>query len=426
MHNNVLIFDEVKEIIDNLYGTIGVRMNINLSKYPIVNESSSVSQSSFLDDCKIITEHLELPIHIIPTFSSSFETNEIVRNTGNGTSEIGAQIHIPSNLPWYKTDSMKGFPINVTIPPKALAQGHFFLMTQLSHEFSHIYLHSRRDPQKESEWATDLCALMMGFTPLWFRGRKRMWTENKSNLLVTYTQTQGYLLKDEYDFAVTYIDQLRKPFEQLRNNISSSRQKIQSLCDEISKYLEDIVLLYDFHFKHPQKSFKHPDDAVIFSKLAQSHYKTDIEIMLKDSKRDVNAIIKPLSMKQEFYKKDKQGLEDNDKVMCAIEEKLRQGLMKLKHDYEVIVQNVDVKYYTKIHSSKIKSLYKSIHKANKIIKEYRKEQKTLDNGLRYYKQYKMTSYARETDEKTLSIISHADYFAVSKAFIENEQKNLTK
>ena len=192
MHNNVLTSKEVKEIIDNLYDTIGVRMNINLSKYPAVNKSSNVSKSSFLDDCKIITDHLELPIYIIPTFSSSFETKGVVRNTGNGTSGIGAQIHIPSNLPWYKTDAMKEFPINVTIPPEALSLSHFFLMTQLSHEFSHIYLHSRRDPQKESEWATDLCALMMGFAPLWFRGRKRMWTENN----ITYTETLGYLSKE--------------------------------------------------------------------------------------------------------------------------------------------------------------------------------------------------------------------------------------
>ena len=420
MHNNVLTSKEVKEIIDNLYDTIGVRMNINLSKYPAVNKSSNVSKSSFLDDCKIITDHLELPIYIIPTFSSSFETKGVVRNTGNGTSGIGAQIHIPSNLPWYKTDAMKEFPINVTIPPEALSLSHFFLMTQLSHEFSHIYLHSRRDPQKESEWATDLCALMMGFAPLWFRGRKRMWTENN----ITYTETQGYLSKDEYDFAVTYIDQLRKPFEQLRNKISTSKQKIQSLCDDISKYLEDVVLLYDFHFKHPQNSFKHPDDAVVFSKLAQSHYKTDIENLLKDSKRDVNAIIKPLSVKQEFYEKDKKGLEDNDKVMRAIEEKLRQRFMELKHDYEIIIQNIDVKYHTKIHSSRIKSLSKGIHNANKIIKEYNKKLNILDIGLKYYKQYKMESYARETDEKNLSLISHADYFAGSKAFIKKEQEKL--
>lgn len=387
MQNNVLTSKEVKEIIDNLYGTIGVRMNIKLNKCPVVNKSSSVSQSSFVNDCKIITEHLELPIHIIPTFSSSFETKGIVRNTGNGTSGIGAQIQVPRDLPWYKTDLMKGYPIKVTIPSEALAHGHFFLMTQLSHEFSHIYLHSRRDPQKESEWATDLCALMMGFAPLWSRGRKLRWTESISNSIVTHTQTQGYLSEDEYAYAVTYIDQLRKPFEQLRNNISTSKQKIQSHCDEIFKYLEDIVLLYNFHFKHPKESFKHPEDAVVFSKLAQSHYKPDVEVLLRDSKRDVNAIIKPLSVKQEFYEKDKQGLEANEKVMCAIEEKLRQKSKELKHDYEVIVQNIDVKYHTRIYASQIKSLCKGIHKANKMIKGYNKKLKILYKGLGYYEQY---------------------------------------
>ena len=280
------------------------------------------------------------------------------------------------------------------------------------------------DPQKESEWATDLCALMMGFAPLWSRGRKLRWTESISNSIVTHTRTQGYLSEDEYAYAVTYIDQLRKPFEQLRNNISTSKQKIQSHCDEISKYLEDIVLLYDFHFKHPKESFKHPEDAVVFSKLVQSHYKPDVEVLLRDSKRDVNAIIKPLSVKQEFYEEDKQGLEANEKVMCAIEEKLRQKSKELKHDYEVIVQNIDVKYHTRIHASQIKSLCKGIHKANKMIKGYNKKLKILYKGLGYYEQYKTKSYARVTDEKILSLISHADYFEGSEAFIKKQQEKL--
>lgn len=214
MQNNVLTSEELKEIIDTLYGTIGVRMNINLTKYPNVNILLPVNQSSFLDDCKVITDHLELPILVKPIFSSSFETKGVVLNEGNGTSGIGAQIHIPDNLPWYKSESMNNVPINITVPPEALAQGFFFLTTQLSHEFSHIYLHSRRDPQKESEWATDLCALMMGFTPLWLQGRQQTKRGATSTYTTTYIQTRGYLSDNEFNYAVNYINNLRSPFEQ--------------------------------------------------------------------------------------------------------------------------------------------------------------------------------------------------------------------
>lgn len=424
MQNSVLTTEEIKEVIDNLYSTIGVRMNVDLSNHPNINVSFGCNNFSFLDDCKIITDHLELPICISPLFSSSFETKGVVRNESNSTSGIGAQIHIPGNLPWYKTDAMKNFPINITVPPQALSQGHYFLLTQLSHEFSHIYLHSRRDPQKESEWATDLCALMMGFTPLWLLGRKHVSKQVNSNQTITYTQTQGYLSDTEFDFSVKYINNLRSPFEQLRNRISSLKQKIQLDCNDISKYLEDVSLLHNFHYKHPQKSFKHIEDAAVFSKLAQSQYKSEIELGLAKSKNETNAIVKPLQNKKEFYEKDKKCMEKNLEDLNAIEIKLEQCLKELKHFYEVIIQNIDVKYYTGIFNVRVKSISEGIRNANKKIQLIYKKIEILGKCLAYYERYKKESYAKDVDEKTLSLISNTDYIASSVSFIKNKQEKI--
>ena len=420
MQNSVLTTEGVKELIDNLYKTIGVRMNVNLSKYPNVNSHHSVNQSSFLDDCKIITDHLELPISIKPIFSSSFETKGIVHNEKNGTSGIGAQIHIPGNLPWYKTEAMNNFPINITVPPDALAQGHYYLMTQLSHEFSHIYLHSRKDPQRESEWATDLCALMMGFSSLWLQGRKL--TIKQENSIQTFTN--GYLSDAEFDFAVYYINNLRRPFEDVRNGISSLKQRIQLDYDEVSIYLKDVYLLYDFHFKHAQKSFKHIKDVAVFSKLAQSQYKTDIETLLLKSKKDTNAIVKPLQNKKEFYEKDVALMENDLERLNAIEEKLVQRLKELKDDYEIIFRNIDVEHYTKIFDSRVESMSKGLRMANKIMRAIYQRITVLEKCLTFYKQYKKNSYLNKTDAKTFSLISNTDYIASSIAFLKRKQEKI--
>lgn len=423
---SVLTSEEIKEIIDNLYHTIGVRMTINMGKYPNFNSCSEVKQSSFLDVCKVITTHLELPISISPSFSAAFQSKGMVLNDSNSTSGIGAQIHIPVNLPWYKTEALNNFPITITVPPEALTKGYYFLMTQLSHEFSHIYLHSRRDPQSESEWATDLCALMMGFAPLWRQGRKHTSTQKNATQTITSVHTQGYLSDNEFDFAVNYIYQLRRPFEKLRKQLSSTKQRIQLICNDISKYLEDVCLLYNFHYNHPQKSFKHAEDAKIFSKLAQSHYKSEIEELLAKSKSETNVIVKPLLFKKEFYDKDIKWLENNLEQLNAIEIKLNQKLVELKHYYEIIIKNIDTDHYNRIFNAHVAAISDSLYDADKKIQKIYKELKVLGKCLACYNQYKKESIVNEKDAKTLSLICKTDYFAASEEFIRKEQKKIER
>lgn len=426
MKRSVFTTEEIKEIIDKLYHTIGVRMNINLSKFPNFNNYSEIEKNSFIDVSKVITDHLELPISISPIFSSAFQSSGMVLNESNTQSGIGAQIHIPYDLPWYKTEALNNFPITITVPPDALTKGHYYLLTQLSHEFSHIYLYSRRDPQRESEWATDLCALMMGLAPVWRLGRKRSRTQQNATHTVTTTQTQGYLSDEEFDFAVNYIDKLRNPFEKLRKKLSSTKQRIQSICNEISKYLEEIGLLYSFHFKHPQKSFKNTEDAKTFSKLAQSHYKSEIEEILAKHKNDTNVIVKSLLHKKEFYNNDIKWMEDNLEQLNAIESKLNQTLIELKRDRDVIYRNIDVEHYERIFNDCVTTLRDGSHHAEQLIQDIHIKMKVCEACLEYYNLYKKKSIANEEDAKILSSICKRDYFVASIEFINNQQKKVER
>lgn len=421
MQRNVFTTEELKGIIDGLYKTIGIRMNVNLNNYTWIDGRFSVEQSSFCDICKVITDHLELPIVVMPTFSQTFKTQGLVLNEGNGTRGIGAQVYIPGNLPYYKTEAMKNFPIAITVPPEALAQGQYYLMTQLSHEFSHIYLYSRRDPQKDSEWATDLCALMMGFTPLWIQGRKQTIRQNDSNSIVT--MTQGYLSDSEFSFAVDYINTLRTSFEQMRLNISDLKNAIQHECDDISQYLNDVYLLHDFHYKHPNKSLMHKDDANVFSRLAQPQYREEIETLLKDSKRDVNNVITPLKYQKEFYKKDEKLMEESCELLKTIEEKLRNTFDELRNDLNVVLHHIEVEYYTGIHISRIKSMKKGIKAGTKLIQKLSKRIDTLDRTLTFYKENKKLQNKNEADAKTISLIN-ADYVGSSRAFVKKMQEKI--
>ena len=124
---------------------------------------------------------------------------------------------------------MVNFPVTITVAPESFDQGLDTLMTKLSHEFSHLYLHSRRDPQRESEYATDLCALMMGFSSFWKRGRK--YEKHQANRILVITQ--GYLSDSQFTYALDYIEQLRLLFWRLIKDISSLRRTILMNYDPI-------------------------------------------------------------------------------------------------------------------------------------------------------------------------------------------------
>lgn len=419
MKNDDLTREDIKRIIDNLYSTIGVRMRVDMDDFHKVNYSDHVSQDSFPDIVEVFTNHLELPVKIVPVFSSVFESRDIVFNKENSVMGVSAQIHIPYNLPWHKTSGMVNFPVTITVAPESFDQGLDTLMTKLSHEFSHLYLHSRRDPQRESEYATDLCALMMGFSSFWKRGRK--YEKHQANRILVITQ--GYLSDSQFTYAMDYIEQLRLPFWRLIKDISSLRRTIPMNYDPIGKYLHDVYLLYDFHFKHPGP-LKSPEDASVFSKLAQNHYKSDIEEILKESTRGMDAMIVPAWSNCEFKESDKKWLEEILHDLETHNKRLERTLIELRADYDVLMRNIDVEHYSKILDNRKRLLEKELKKANKDIKKFRQQIELLEIGTGYLQNCGRKSESNGSDAKSLSLICNPDFAALSLSFADKQQEKL--
>lgn len=75
MKNDDLTREDIKRIIDNLYSTIGVRMRVDMDDFHKVNYSDHVSQDSFPDIVEVFTNHLELPVKIVPVYNTAAKSN---------------------------------------------------------------------------------------------------------------------------------------------------------------------------------------------------------------------------------------------------------------------------------------------------------------------------------------------------------------
>lgn len=324
--------EEFKKMIDDLYGTIGVRMEIADN-----GRFDRVDKGNFLAVCKILLDHLELPVTLQQRFTSQFDTGAVVKNEAGTTRGIAAQVAFPQDgtLPWHRSNRMKGYPISITIDPGAFGNP-YVVLTQLSHEFSHIYLHSRRDPLLKSEHATDLCAMMMGFTPFWAKGRK---TSTSS-----HTLTQGYLSDGEYDVAVRTIQALRAEFERLRDEAKRVLSDIQFVKSQSDAHFEELAQIVDFHYRHPQGVLKDPSDAGVFSELAQPHFRAEKKEFVARKIEQTNEFARSLNRKRDFFEADKAWLNDVIEQLKSVRKGLREADAEVMHRIEVVGRNIDAKY----------------------------------------------------------------------------------
>ncbi len=324
--------EEFKKMIYDLYGTIGVRMEI-ADNGPL----DRIDQGNFLAVCKIMLDYLELSVTLQPRFTSQFETRALAKNETGSTHGVAAQVAFPhdSTLPWYRSDRMKGYPIAITIDPAALGNP-YVVLTQLSHEFSHIYLYSRRDPLRESEHATDLCAMMMGFTPFWAKGRKTS--------TLSHTLTQGYLSDEEYGVAVRTIRDLRMEFKQLRDEAKKRLSDIQYVKSQIDAHLEELAQAVDFHYRHPQGVLKDPSDAKVFAELAQPYFRAGKKELVARLLEQTNGIARSLNRKRDFFEADKAWLNDVIAQLKTVCKELQQADAEVTHRIKVVSRNIDAKY----------------------------------------------------------------------------------
>ncbi len=291
MSSSALSNEEIRQIIEQLYVTIGLRPTYPLSRWPF-----DITSSNFSVYAEAILKHMRLPIKLVPDFETAFESTGLTR--ANSQQGVAAQVLIPSNLPLFTSDSLRGFPVTVRL--RITPGMEHSLLTLLTHELCHVFLHSWRHPLKDSEHATDLCALMLGFGDLWDRGRKHTRREQIDQIHYReVTTTHGYLSDENYAFARDYISTRLNPFTLHLNSCAIQIQDVQELCNECSEAISTLFETLDEHRRTNSPVRKGDNDT--FSSLCRPGSREALHAEIDEEKRKANALVRTLNSGSSFY-----------------------------------------------------------------------------------------------------------------------------
>ena len=194
----------ISDAIDELVGFFGIKESIPNETVlrPLRNDKTK--------ECiEKIADYLGLPIAINLTISNEFESRDLVTtdHAGRATAGITAQVSIPSQLPFYGTSALQGFPIQVKVSGDYQRHSETFVAI-MAHELSHVLLHSLWHEEKNNEIYTDLAAMILGFSEVINIGRKVVETENYGTFSQTSTATYGYLSDKQFLFALNGIKKI--------------------------------------------------------------------------------------------------------------------------------------------------------------------------------------------------------------------------
>jgi len=243
---NEISNEYIENAVIELSGFFGI-------KEPIDGEKifSLVKRGKVEDGIKLIARQLGLPINInitdVPNDYRSqggqnqFHSNYLVKTNkdGKGSEGITAQVNIPSNLPFYGTLALSGFPINVKISSNCVVYPEAFCII-MAHELSHILLYSLNHIKKENEFYTDLVAMLLGFQKIFRDGRKiteTLGTENDffGTTTKTQTTTYGYLSDTQFNFAINKINSLLKIDESIKEKLIDKKTILMNCYTYIKK-----------------------------------------------------------------------------------------------------------------------------------------------------------------------------------------------
>jgi len=164
-----------------------------------------------------------LPISIKLNFVGKVDNNSI------------AHVLIPSHLPKYGSDELKNFPININILKACEFKIETFISI-MAHELSHVILHSLRNQYRDSEIATDILAMILGFSGIIENGRKITTEYTVFNVKHTEIKRFGYLDDNQFECAYRIINYKLTKTKKNRDKLSKLVNKFYSL---LSKYKTD-------------------------------------------------------------------------------------------------------------------------------------------------------------------------------------------
>lgn len=247
MENSISI-DYINTAIDELIKLFGIRDDIDSNQLLKLLQERKIKQC--IDNIAIF---LGLPVKIdlvyVPASyacrtaaDNSFESSEIVKTDSKrvGSEGIVAQVAIPSYIPPYGSNSLRGFQIKVKVSENCVKYPESFIAV-ISHELSHILLATVSSKQAHNEFYTDLTPMILGFTRILRDGRKT--TEVTNSFYGAYTETTthttqyGYLDNNQFMFAQRKINRLLKTKRLLKKGLIVNIHCFNKQYKNYTKYL---------------------------------------------------------------------------------------------------------------------------------------------------------------------------------------------
>ena len=141
-------------------------------------------------------------------------------------------IGIPSIMPMYGSTSFENLKLELSIR-KSLRSNYYKFGYVSTHEMAHVCLYSRYHSLRESEIATDLLVIVMGFGQIMLHGRKDC----------------GYLDDFHFNFAMSYFQKIlqeKRPgtYERQPFNFDVNFSNID--IDNIFKGIDDLFKNFQF------------------------------------------------------------------------------------------------------------------------------------------------------------------------------------
>ena len=160
--------------------------------------------------CRAIAEQMKIFNEIKlerATANTPFKTRALSPTdaSGRGTQGIVAQVEIPENLPIYGTKAFSAHVIRITAGAALGKVPAETAVAIIAHELSHILLHSLRQRDRDSEQATDLVPIALGFADIVRSGRIVKKRTVSGNVTTTHTTTYGYLSEEEFESAAAIV-----------------------------------------------------------------------------------------------------------------------------------------------------------------------------------------------------------------------------
>lgn len=296
---NEISNEYIKNAIKELEKFFGV-------KEPVLDENifSLIKGNKIKEAIKLIALQLGLSIDINITnvpddyraqnSDNQFHSTHLVKvhQHGSGSEGITAQVSIPSNLPFYGSSALNGYPINVKISENCTEHPVVFAMI-MAHELSHVLLHSLNHAQKDNEFYTDLTAIMQGFQNIFQNGRKitnrQEIPEFMGTTIRTTTTTYGYLSDKQFNFARNKIDSILEKNRERKKLFLDELKKFTKLLSKYEKTLFKFKNFLDYLTKNINKKITEEDGKKI-TMFFQSGYMDKIDLLPKEYKEKEETI----------------------------------------------------------------------------------------------------------------------------------------